>query len=104
MASREERLGKICTPVTRNSHRMKCGVFIKTQLLGHTRALASGFATLTFVAACTTPVTQAPVVDRLPSRSSNTAAASADGNYTVKAGDTLYSIALDFGLDWRELA
>jgi lipoprotein NlpD len=27
-----------------------------------------------------------------------------DGIYTVKAGDTLYSIALDNGMDWRELA
>jgi lipoprotein NlpD len=82
---------------------MKRGVFENLPLLGHTRALAVGFATLIFLGACTTTGNQAPVVDRLPSRSSDTAVA-ADGIYTVKAGDTLYSIALDFGLDWRELA
>ena len=82
---------------------MKRGALTRTPLLGYTRALAVGFATLTFLAACTTTGNQAPVVDRLPSRSTDTAVAT-DGVYTVKAGDTLYSIALDFGLDWRELA
>src|SRR6185295_8691118 len=32
------------------------------------------------------------------------AAAAADGFYTVKQGDTLYSIALDNGADYREVA
>ncbi|MBU0783066.1 MAG: peptidoglycan DD-metalloendopeptidase family protein [Gammaproteobacteria bacterium] len=82
---------------------MKRGVFENLPLLGHTRALAVGFATLIFLGACTTTGNQAPVVDRLPSRSSDSAVVT-DGIYTVKAGDTLYSIALDFGLDWRELA
>lgn len=82
---------------------MKRGALIITRLLGHSRALIVGFATLTFLAACTSTGNRAPVVDRLPSRSMDTAVAT-DGVYTVRAGDTLYSIALDFGLDWRELA
>ena len=53
--------------------------------------------------ACAGPSYNAPVVDRLPSRSLSNQV-SPDGFYTVKPGDTLYSIALDFGLDWRELA
>lgn len=80
---------------------MKRGVLIQAPWLGNTRALAVGFATLTFLGACTSTGNQAPVVDRLPSRTADT---TADGSYTVKAGDTLYSIALDFGMDWRELA
>ncbi len=60
----------------------------------------------------------APVADRLPQPSAKlpakpapsavTRAAPADQPrpdfYTVKTGDTLYSIALEFGLDYRELA
>lgn len=38
-------------------------------------------------------VTQAPVADQ-----------PRPDSYTVKAGDTMYSIALEFGLDYRELA
>lgn len=55
------------------------------------------------LAACAGPVNKAPVVDRLPSRSLENQV-SADGYYTVKPGDTLYSIAMQFGLDWHELA
>lgn len=82
---------------------MKRGVLTKTSLQAQTRTLLAGFATLVFLGACTTTGNQAPVVDRLPSRSSDSAVAK-DGIYIVKAGDTLYSIALDNGLDWRELA
>lgn len=62
----------------------------------------------------------APVIDRLPDRSSpaKTAAKPAapparvapsrgpqrPDFYTVRQGDTLYSIALEFGIDYRELA
>jgi lipoprotein NlpD len=48
----------------------------------------------------------APVVDRLPPPAPTAAPAAPAGPqyYTVKRGDTLYSIALDHGLDWRELA
>lgn len=55
------------------------------------------------LAACAGPSYKAPVVDRLPSRSLSSQV-SPDGYYTVKPGDTLYSIALEFGLDWRDLA
>lgn len=81
---------------------MKRGVSTQTPRLGNTRALAVGFATLVLLGACTSTGNQAPVIDRLPSRTVDSTAT--DGIYTVKAGDTLYSIALDFGLDWRELA
>ncbi len=58
---------------------------------------------------------QAPVIDRLPPPSAKPAAPSIAkaaphapearaGFYTVRRGDTLYSIALDHGLDYRELA
>lgn len=61
------------------------------------------------LSACTTPINQAPVIDRLPTRQIEgggaASAVSSEGTlYTVKAGDTLYSIALEFGHDWRELA
>lgn len=57
----------------------------------------------------------APVADRLPSAKSTAKTAAAPTRtplrdprrpefYTVKQGDTLYSIALEFGLDYRELA
>src|SRR5262245_41575549 len=47
----------------------------------------------------------AAVVDRRPAPAKPPAAlAPAPETYVVKRGDTLYSIALDNGLDWRELA
>ena len=49
----------------------------------------------------------APVVDRSAASKPAPAAAKPDGRaafYTVKKGDTLYSIALDNGVDHRELA
>lgn len=82
---------------------MKRGVSIKTSLQGQTRTVLAGFATLVFLGACTSTGNQAPVVDRLPSRATDLAVTK-DGIYTVKPGDTLYSIALDLDLDWRELA
>ena len=52
----------------------------------------------------------APVADRSPTRPAAKPAAPAiapgapSESYVVKRGDTLYSIALDQGVDWRELA
>lgn len=51
----------------------------------------------------------APVVDRLPPPAAKPAAPTAAPSaqpetYVVKRGDTLYSIALDQGVDWRDLA
>ena len=70
------------------------------------------------LAGCAGPRMAAPVFDRKPPRAVATparppapaAAASAaaqpapDGFYVVKRGDTLYSIALDHGADYREVA
>ncbi|MGB5082532.1 MAG: peptidoglycan DD-metalloendopeptidase family protein [Burkholderiales bacterium] len=59
------------------------------------------------LAGCAGPY-QAPVVERTVTRPSPAAAAPsarpAAPTYTVKRGDTLYSIALDNGLDYQELA
>lgn len=52
--------------------------------------------------ACSTPLQKAPVVDRSSGRGAESG--SADGIYVVKSGDTLYAIALEHGMDWRELA
>jgi lipoprotein NlpD len=74
-------------------------------------------AAVSLLAGCATP-RPAPVVDRLPQGSTPkpqpkpAPAARAvqpvdqprPESYTVKAGDTLYAIALEFGLDYRELA
>jgi lipoprotein NlpD len=46
----------------------------------------------------------APVVDRAPPRPVAKPGAPAADTYVVKRGDTLYSIALDQGVDWRDLA
>lgn len=66
----------------------------------HYRRLVIVLAAL-FVAACAS-LSPAPVVDRGGAAASS--AASAKDLYTVKKGDTLFSIALDHGLDHRELA
>lgn len=68
-----------------------------------------GFA-LALLSACSTP-NQAPVVDRpihpavKPSTPSQTAQVAIDerGLYTVKKGDTLIRIALEFGQNYRDL-
>jgi len=64
--------------------------------------------TCALLAACASPY-RAPVVERTVSRapaakSAAPAVAQRPETYTVKRGDTLYSIALDNGLDYRELA
>lgn len=66
------------------------------------------FVTLTLGAltACTTaPRSPAPVSDRTSGTSAVTTPKKADerGYYTVKRGDTLYRIALDFGQSYSEL-
>lgn len=68
---------------------------------------------LALTAGCTTRP-PAPVDDRRPPPQAKPAAAQAAGtaaqgaaragSYTVKRGDTLYSIALEHGVDYRELA
>jgi len=65
---------------------------------------------LVFLVACSTTQRPAPVVDRKqPPRASAPAskpapATAAEGTYVVKKGDTLYSIALENGADYRDVA
>jgi lipoprotein NlpD len=81
------------------------------------KILAMCAVTVLVTAACTSN-RPAPVVERtVPGRQASAPAAGAStarpaprasetrpDSYTVKAGDTLYSIALEHGLDYRELA
>lgn len=64
-------------------------------------ALLAPMVLVALLAGCASR-TAAPVVDRSPGRAAPAAEASA-GGYVVKKGDTLYSIALDHGLDYRDL-
>jgi lipoprotein NlpD len=66
-------------------------------------ALLSGCATVS--------LREAPIVDRserraveAPPAAAPAARAARDGQYVVQRGDTLYSIALEFGHDFRDLA
>jgi lipoprotein NlpD len=65
---------------------------------------------MVFLLGCATTQKPAPVVDRKqPARASAPAskpapAPAAAGSYIVKKGDTLYSIALENGADYREVA
>ena len=61
------------------------------------------------LAGCSSRPVQAPVIDRtpLPAAAKPVAPAATDvqpDSYIVKRGDTLYSIALDHGLDYKEFA
>jgi lipoprotein NlpD len=82
---------------------MKCNASIGKPWLSHTGLFLVCLVTLIFLNACSTSVNQAPVVSHLLNRSTNTYEGT-EGFYIVKAGDTLYNIALDHGQDWRELA
>jgi lipoprotein NlpD len=78
--------------------------------------LACALVAALAAAGCAVRSTPAPVVDRAPARAAPppkpqappapaaATAAAAEGHYLVKRGDTLYSIALEHGLDYRELA
>ena len=61
-----------------------------------------------FLAACSTTPNRAPVVEKYPvtpgSRSFQVGKDWRPQYYVVKNGDTLFGIALEFGLDYRELA
>ena len=61
---------------------------------------------MVFLVGCASTQKPAPVVDRKqPARAPAPAAAKpAPGTYVVKKGDTLYSIALENGADYREVA
>ncbi|MGZ3253953.1 MAG: LysM peptidoglycan-binding domain-containing protein, partial [Burkholderiaceae bacterium] len=63
------------------------------------------------LAACSTPQRTAPIVDRNPdhkrpadtSKVATTKPTDVNGLYTVKKGDTLFHIALEFGQNYRDL-
>jgi len=75
----------------------------------------AGALIVVFLSACASNQGPAPVVDGAPRASSGPkpavatpaappAPAVAEGQYLVKKGDTLYSIALEHGADYREVA
>ena len=76
--------------------------------------LAVALLAMSLVAGCASRPGGAPVSDRSPGRSASAApskapppsaaAAVPEGFYQVKRGDTLYSIALEHGADYREVA
>lgn len=65
--------------------------------------------TFGLLSACTSSLRQAPVVERNPGQDSRPAPAATDepkderGFYTVKKGDTLLRIALDYGQNYRDI-
>ena len=78
----------------------------------HTRHIVLLTALMGLLSACTTTTRQAPVVDRSPVPVPAEPAkpvvqeqpkADKNGYYTVKKGDTLLHIALDFGQNYRDI-
>jgi len=71
-------------------------------------AACCAFAAALTLAGCAGRPVQAPVIERAPPTQVRPAAPAAAGmrpeTYTVKRGDTLFSIALDQGHDYKELA
>ena len=71
-------------------------------------ALLGIAAVAAVLAACASRPVQAPVVDRAPAAAVSPAprpqADTRPDTYTIRRGDTMYSIALDHGLDYKELA
>lgn len=66
-------------------------------------------ASIFILAACTQPVRRAPVLERMPNASVTSPKAPKEPdwrpqNYTVQKGDTLYSIALEHGYDYKDIA
>jgi lipoprotein NlpD len=78
-------------------------------------AFCVALAVAALLAGCATPRPRAPVIEPAPPPAAASPMApaaalparepeAAPATYTVKRGDTLYQIALDHGLDYRELA
>ncbi len=76
------------------------------------RLVLIGVASILALAACTKTVTRAPVIERMPSRIASSAATVKAPKepdwrpkaYTVQKGDTLYSVALEHGYDYKDIA
>jgi lipoprotein NlpD len=69
--------------------------------------LCAAVAAALTLAGCSSRPVQAPVIERAPPAATPAAAAEADARpdaYIVRRGETLFSIALDHGLDYKELA
>ena len=70
--------------------------------------LCAAVAAALTLAGCSSRPVQAPVIERAPPPAATPAAPpvadTRPETYTVKRGDTLFSIALDHGLDYKELA
>lgn len=72
------------------------------------------FLLVLVLSACATPPQQAPVIERAPGvdrppppKSAKKSATEKDwrpDSYTVKKGDTLYALGLEFGFDYKEIA
>jgi lipoprotein NlpD len=71
------------------------------RLNGSFRKAAAVFLTVVIAACSNLP---APVVDRSARNSGKQYTLTEDGLYRVRQSDTLYSIAFNFGLDWKDLA
>lgn len=72
-----------------------------TRSIGHVAALAAAM----LVVACASRPTSAPVIDRGGTPTSKSAQTGvAGGTHVVQRGETLYSIALEHGVDYRDLA
>jgi lipoprotein NlpD len=71
-------------------------------------SLCAAVAAALILAGCASRRVQAPVIERAPPSAATPAAApvadTRPETYTVKRGDTLFSIALDQGRDYKELA
>lgn len=66
-----------------------------------------GVALLSILLISCASTQQAPVIDRMPGKTAPKTAADKDWRpdlYTVKRGDTLYSIGLEHGYDYKEIA
>jgi lipoprotein NlpD len=75
----------------------------------HWKTFLIGIAAMIALAACSTRSTRAPVIERLPAKIAAAPALKSSEptrppTYTVQKGDTLYSIALEHGHDYKDLA
>jgi len=76
------------------------------------RLLLISVASILALTACTKTVTRAPVIERMPGSTASSSSSvkvpkAADWrpqSYTVQKGDTLYSIALEHGYDYKDIA